>query len=305
MQVRGNFSDFYLETMLPALKAIIWKRYQDRPKQFAELFTVDSTSRSIEQFSEITGMGLFSKINEGGNVKYDYAMQGFDKTFKPWRRGLGFQVSQDLVEDDKIGLAAKFSNELGRSCSETIELEAAEVFNNAFATVTGADGKVLCAADHPLIKSGSTASNLLSVAAQLSYTSLKMAMLEGEAIRDHSGKLIHVPMKKLVIPPAYRFIAAQLLKSADDPTTANRATNVLRYADDGMPTMFVYRYLTSTTAWFLCAEPADTGLLWLWRRKPYVKGDFDFDSETGKTAMRYKAAHGFYAWQGVFGTPGA
>jgi hypothetical protein len=129
-------------------------------------------------------------------------------------------------------------------------------------------------------------------------------MIDFETMKDSSGKLIHVPASRLVVHPSNRFEAYALTKSKDHPETANRSVNPLAGANDGMPDPFIWRYLTSTTAWFLCAQPAETGLIWFWRKKPYTKGDFDFDTETAKTAMRYKKSHGWFDFYGVYGTPG-
>ena len=306
MIIRGNFSDLFLDTMLPALNALIWNRFQQYPEQYSQVFDVQTSDRSIEQTTQVSGLGNFLPIDEGGPVRYDQPVQGFDKTFVHSRFGLGFKVSQDLVEDDKFGLAAKLAKELGRSCRETIELDAVTTFNNGFAGgPTGPDGVVLFSASHPLVKAGGVQSNLLSVAADLDVTSLQLALTDFETQRDSSGKLIHVPCRKIITAPANRWNVAELLHSALRPDTANNTTNSLKYAHDGMPESFVWRYLTDPDAWFLSASPSETGLVWFWRRRPYTKGDFDFDTETGKTAMRYRKSHGWSDFYGVYGTPGA
>ncbi len=306
MMIRGNFSDFFLETMLPALNQLIWNRFKQYPEQYSKVFDVQTSDRAIEQTSQVSGMGLFAPINEGGPVRYDQPVQGFDKTFIHSRFGLGFKVSQDLVEDDKMGLVAKMARELGRSCRETIELDAVSVFNNGFSGgPTGPDGKVLFASDHPLVKSGGTQSNLLSVAADLDVISLQLALTDFETQRDSSGKLVHVPCRNLVIAPANRWNVMEILKGTMRADTANNTINAFKYAEDGTPEPFIWRYLTDPDAWFLTAAPSETGLIWFWRRKPYTKGDVDWDTETGKTAMRYRKSHGWSDFYGVYGTPGA
>ena len=52
MLIRGNFSDFFMETMLPALNTVTWKRFNDLPDYLSKVFDVQSNSRSIEQFSD-------------------------------------------------------------------------------------------------------------------------------------------------------------------------------------------------------------------------------------------------------------
>jgi hypothetical protein len=251
-------------------------------------------------------MGLFGALSEGEPVKYDKPVQGYDSTFTHTRFGLGYKVSQDVIEDDKIGLVAKMARELGRSGQYSIQIQAASVLNNAFSgSYLGPDGVCLCSASHPLVKSGGLQSNLLSSPADLDVTSLELALTDFETQRDSSGKLIHVPCKKIIVAPVNRWNVHEILKSTKRSDTANNTDNAFKYAQDGMPDPFIYPFLTDPDAWFLSGEPQDTGLVWFWRRRPYTKGDVDFDTETGKSAMRYKCSFGWHDSAGVYGTPGA
>lgn len=307
MIIRGQFSDFFLSTMLPALRAVAWKKYNQRPDEYSKIFDVNPSGRSIEQFGEITGLGLFSQLAENAPVRYDQPLQGFHSTFTHVRYGLGFQTSQDVVEDDKIGLIKKMAVELGRSAKESIEIDAAAHFNNGFSgSFTGPDGVSLFSASHPLIKSGGVQSNLLSVPAQLDVTSLELALTDWENMRDSSGKKLRLPSPKLVTGTQNRWNAHQILKSGDwRSDTANHTINAFQYGDNGpISEVMIWHYLTSTTAWFLAAPPAETGLVFFWRKKPYMDNGYDFDTEAGKTAMRYKKSHGWHDYNGVYGTPG-
>jgi hypothetical protein len=116
--------------------------------------------------------------------------------------------------------------------------------------------------------------------------------------------LIHVTASKLVVHPNNRWIAYALTKSTDDPTTADRSVNPTLGAEDGMPRMFVWRYLTSLVSWFIVAEPSDTGLVWFDRKKPYTKSWTDDETEVGVVGMRYKKSHGWNNYIGVLGNAG-
>lgn len=308
MIIRGQFSDYFLSTMLPALNAVTWNKFNQRPDEYSRLFDVMTSQRSIEQFGDITGLGLPSAIAEGAPVRYDQPMQGFHSTFTPTRFGLGYMTSEDVVEDDKIGLIKKMAVELGRSCKEGIEIDAAAHYNNAFSgSFLGPDGQSLCSASHPLIKSGGTQTNLLSVAASLDVTSLELALTDWENTKDSSGKKIRLPAPRLVVPAQTRWRAMEIAKTGDwRSDTANHTINAFNHAETGaISDVMVYHYLTSTTAWFLVAQdPSDTGMVFVWRRKPYTTYGFDYDTESGKSAMRYKKAHGFRDFPGVYGTPG-
>jgi len=132
--------------MRPALEAVIWNKYNRFPTQWSKIFRQDTTVNSIYQTSQLTGVGLMTEIAEGAPVRFDQPVQGYDKTFKPRRWGLGIQVSQDVVEDDtKLKLVAKQGRMLANSAAETQEVSMASILNNGFTTGTGPDGVVLSA----------------------------------------------------------------------------------------------------------------------------------------------------------------
>lgn len=305
MIIRGGFTDFYLTTMLPALKGVVSGRFKEYPSQFDKIFNVETSDRSIEQMSEFSGVGQFSSISEGQGVRFDSPVQGFDKTFTHTRFGLGIQTSQDAVEDDKIKLIFKSHADMAVSARDTQEVDAASTFNNGFSgSYLGPDGKALFATDHPLYKSGGVQSNT-GTAADLDVVSLQLALTDFETQKDAAGRLIHVPCQKLIVTPQQRWIAYELTKSSMRPDTANNATNAFKFANDGMPDPFIWRYLTDPDAWFLSAPPDSTGLVWFWRRKTYSKQWVDEATETGNYAVRYKKSHGWYSFYGVYGNPGA
>lgn len=306
MHIRGQFSDFFLDTMLPAINHVIWSRYNRFPEQWSKIFRDEASTRSIEQTSQVSGLGLFGSLVEGQGVRYDQAVQGFKQTFTHTRYGLGMKVSQDVVEDDNIGLVTKTSRELGRSARETLEIDIHSTINNGFdGAYTGPDGVCLFSASHPLVKAGGTQSNVLS-AADLDVTSLELALTAYETQVDSSGKKINLPTPRLFGAPANRWNMAEILESKMRSDTANNTTNAFKFGENGpVESWNVDQYFTDPDSWFLFAQPEDTELLVYFRRKPYTKADFDFDTETGKTAMRYKKSHGWGDYIGTFGVPGA
>ncbi len=305
MQVTGNYRDFYNETMLPALREVVESGRRQRPAQFPKFFTIESSDRSIEQYSQMSGVGRFQAINQAGKIRYDQPVAGFNKTFKHSRYGLAVPTSLDMVEDDKWGLIRKMHRDLGWSCQETREIDAASTFNNAFdSSYTGPDGKSLCATDHPLYKAGGTQSNSMT-AADLDMYSLQVGLTAWEKMKRPSGEFVRWPAARLVVAPENRFTAFALTNSGDDPTTADRSVNPLKGAEDGMPTPTVWTYLTDPDAWFLVASPENTGLIWFDRRKPYTQSWTDNETEVGVVGMRYKKSHGWYDYIGVLGNRGA
>lgn len=308
MQIRGQFRDFFNETALPALNAKIWQTYKAKKPMYSQVLGTETTSRSIEQFSQMVGVGLPSLIQEGQDVNVDTMVQGYNKTFKPVKYGLGIGCSKELVEDDKMGIVSKRSQLLAESIAQAREIQAASVFNNGFTAgaTAGPDGKALFDSAHPLVKAGGTQNNLLTSAADLDVTSLELALTDWELLKDHRGFLQNNPSPRVLVAAQNRWNAAEILKSQMRSDTANNTENAFKYSENGGTVEhLVWAFLTDPDAWFLVAEPGQTETIWLDRKAPYTTSDYIEHNETGYVYMRYRADFGFYGWKGVYGTPGA
>lgn len=308
MQIRGSFSDFFFQTMLPALNAKIWQNFKAKPHQYQKLMRVETTTRSIEQYVVMAGVGLPSQVNEGADTPTDTFVQGPYQNFVPVKYGLGIAASLELVEDDKMGVISRRTVLLSNSIQQSREIQAASVYNNGFdgTNFAGPDGKALFATDHPLIKAGGTQNNALSVAADLDVASLELALTDWEQIKTHEGFLQMLPTPRLLHASANRWNAAEILKSQQRSDTANNATNAFRYTETGgQIDPICWPYLTDPDAWFLVGPPEETEIIWLDRKAPYTKSDYVERNETGYVYMRYRSTYGFYGWRAVYGTPGA
>ena len=190
MQVRAQFPDIFLSTMLPALDEIIWQKFDPEPPKFSKVFRVMSSNRSIEQTTQLSGLGMFGAIPEGGDVTFDSPVPGFNKTFTHTQYGNGFRMTRRMIDDDKHAIIKKNATELGRGARETLELLTWSVFNNAFSTgaYAGPDSVALCSASHPQVKAGGVQSNVLSTPADFDVPSLELALIDFRNLKDSAGK---------------------------------------------------------------------------------------------------------------------
>lgn len=306
---RDQFPDLFRSTALPFLEDVSFGKYKTFKPRWMEIFSQESTTRDLKQYTEVSGYGSFLPITEGGEVMDDAPVAGFKKTLDPVRYGRSGRVSKDVMEADQWDLMGKMARGLAQKGRIHQELLAAAVVNRAFSgSYNGPDGVPLCSLLHPLVKSGGYNANTMT-AADLDQSSLQDALTAAEMQRNHEGDLIHVPWSKLLITPANRFNAQEITKSSLRSDTANNATNALKYAEDGVPEPLVWKYLAESMGgdddtWFLLAPPDETGLKWLWRKKLYSDDWIEERTETGVYALRYKAVVDFVNHWGVFGVQG-
>lgn len=309
MIVRANYPDLVLTTMLPALEDLIWQKFDPEPPCFSKLFRVMTSTKAIEQTTQLSGMGTFSLIPEGGDMVYDAPVQGFDKTYQHVQYGLGFRMTRIMMDDDKFSIAKKNAMELGKGSRETLELLTHSVWNNAFTAgaYAGPDQVALCSASHPQVKAGGLQSNVLS-ASDLDVSSLELALTAYRGFKDSAGKLIRVTPKTLLVAPANEWNAAEILSGAMRSDTANNTVNAFKHRDGGFSSFTNFMsdpYLTDDDTWFILPDKGELETRFYWREKPTTLHDTDFDSRSLKTAMWMRFSYGFSDYLGILGVPGA
>ncbi|MFH1110994.1 MAG: Mu-like prophage major head subunit gpT family protein [Planctomycetota bacterium] len=309
MMTRAQYTDTQLTTMLPMLDEVIMGKFGQYPDQWKRIFRQMTSSRSNEQTTGISGMGLFTTLNEGAAVSYDQPVQLFDKTYTHLDYAKGFKTSHQLIRDDKFGIIKRMATELGKSAKETRELAHAATFNNGFTAgaTAGPDGVALFSLTHPQVYTGGTQSNILATAADFDDDSLRLILTLMRQMKDQTGKRVRIPPRALVVPSDLEFTAGEVLKSRDRSDTANRAVNALQYRD-GFPAFtdfWCWDYLTDADAWFVVCAPEDSELRHYQREEPDTLHDVDFDTRSAKTAMWYAESFGWSDYLGLVGTPGA
>ena len=288
----------------PGLKLIWGLGFKDWPKEYSEFFREENSKRAYEDSLSMSAFGLFPTKAEGKGITYDDAIQGPTRRQTHITYGKGFIVTREMMEDDLYNQINKLPKALARSGVITIEQTAANVLNRAFnASYTGADGVSLCNASHVRVDGGGY-SNTIAIAADLDLTSLEQALIDIAAFVDDRGILIQARPKKLVVPTALAWQCARILKSTDDPETANRSINPARGI---IPQGFVVNhYLTDPDAWFITTDLNDTeGLVCYWRRRPDFGVDNEFDSENRKYKSTFRVSFGWDDPRGIYGSPGA
>jgi len=290
-----------LEPGLNALFGLEYKRYEN---QHAEIFETENSDRAFEEEVMLSGFGNAQVKAEGQGVSFDDAQETFTARYTHETIALAFAITEEAVEDNLYDrLASRYTKALARSMSNTKQVKAANVLNNAFDnTYKGGDGKELCATDHPIL--AGSFKNELTTSADLNETSLEQALIDIAAMVDERGLKIAAKGNKMIIPSALQFTAERLMKSAGRVGTADNDINAVKSMGMVPQGYVVNNFLTDTDAWFIKTD-VPNGMKMFVRApiKTAMEGDFD----TGN--VRYKARERYsFGWsdpRGIFGSPGA
>jgi hypothetical protein len=264
---------------------------------------IASSQRAFEEHWEMSGLGTFALIPEGGPVPYDVPVQGNRRRLFHMKYGLAYRVTEEMREDDRWDVVTAMADDLIDSGMDHQERIAHGPWNDATAgsSFVTLDGVAFVSTAHTSLKGGGTRSNRLSPDADLAPESIEALLTQARLTVDEQGRFLNFRPTTLLTHPNQEWEAQRILESSLRPGTADNDTNVLNRL--GIKTIFS-PYLTDTDAFFMFDEAA-LNVLWFDRRKMTTKTGSDFDSDDVKTKVTYRASVAVPKWEGCYGTSGA
>jgi hypothetical protein len=296
-----------LKELLPGLNALFGLEYARYGEEHKEIYETETSERSFEEETKLSGFSAAPVKNEGSAIAYDNGQEAWTARYNHETIALGFSLTEEAIEDNLYdSLSARYTKALARAMSYTKQVKAAAVLNNGFtnsAQYYGGDNVPLFSASHPLV-GGGVNSNIPSTPADLNETSLENAVIQIAAWTDERGLLIAAKPRKLVVPPALQFVATRLLETELRVGTNDNDVNALKN-NGSIPEGFtINHFLTDTNAWFLTTD-VPNGMKHFVRSPLAQSMDGDFD--TGN--VRYKARERYsFGWSdplGMYGSQGA
>jgi len=294
-----------LKELLPGLNALFGLEYKRYGEEHKEIYEQETSERSFEEETKLSGFSAAPVKNEGSAIAYDNAQEAWTARYNHETIALGFSITEEAVEDNLYdSLSSRYTKALARAMAYTKQVKAAYVLNQGFsAAVTYGDLQPLFSTAHPLV-SGGVNSNRPATPADLNETSLEAAVIQIAAWTDERGLLIAAKPKKLIIPPALMFVATRLLETELRVGTTDNDINALKNNGSIPGGYTVNHWLTDTNAWFLTTD-VPNGLKHFVRAP--LKNGMDGDFDTGN--VRYKArerySFGVSDPLGIWGSPGA
>ena len=294
-----------LKELLPGLNALFGLEYARYGEEHKEIYETETSERSFEEETKLSGFSAAPVKNEGSAIAYDNAQEAWTARYNHETIALGFSLTEEAIEDNLYdSLSSRYTKALARAMAYTKQVKAANVLNNGFnPNYTGGDNQPLFSSAHPLV-TGGTNSNIPSTPADLNETSLENAVIQIAAWTDERGLLIAAKPKKLVIPPALQFVATRLLETELRVGTNDNDVNALKNNGSIPEGYTINHFLTDSNAWFLTTD-VPNGMKHFVRSPLANSMDGDFD--TGN--VRYKARERYsFGWSdplGMYGSAGA
>ena len=294
-----------LKELLPGLNALFGVEYATYGEQHKEIYETETSERSFEEETKLSGFSAAPVKNEGSAIAYDNAQEAWTARYNHETIALGFSLTEEAIEDNLYdSLSARYTKALARGMAYTKQIKAAAVLNNGFSSsYAGGDGQALFSASHPLV-SGGTNSNIPSTPADLNETSLENAVIQIAQWTDERGLLIAAKPKKLIIPVQLQFVATRLLETELRVGTTDNDINALKNNGSIPGGYTVNNYLTDTNAWFLTTD-VPNGMKHFVRTPLSNSMDGDFDTGNVRYKSRERYSFGWSDPLGMWGSAGA
>ena len=294
-----------LKELLPGLNALFGLQYATYDQEHKEIYETETSERSFEEETKLSGFSAAPVKNEGSAISYDNAQEAWTARYNHETIALGFSLTEEAIEDNLYdSLSARYTKALARAMAYTKQVKAAAVLNNGFsAAYTGGDGVALFSSAHPLI-CGGTNSNIPSTPADLNETSLEAAVIQISLWTDERGLLIAAKPKKLVVPSSLQFVATRLLETELRVGTTDNDINAIKNNGSISEGYCVNHFLTDTNAWFLTTD-VPNGMKHFVRSPLANSMDGDFDTGNVRYKSRERYSFGWSDPLGMFGSAGA
>ena len=293
-----------LKELLPGLNALFGLEYKKYENEHSEIYDSESSERSFEEETKLSGFGAAPVKSEGAAIEYDTAQEAFTARYTHETVAMGFSITEEAMEDNLYdSLSARYTKALARAMAYTKQVKAARLLNTGFDTYLGGDGVTLFNTAHPTVE-GSTNRNRPSSDADLNETSLEQAVIDIAAFVDERGLLIAAQPRKLIVPPALMFVATRLMQTELRVGTADNDINALR-TNGSIPEGYrVNHYLTDNDAWFIKTD-VPNAYKHFTRAAMKTGMDGDFDTGNARYKARERYSFGVSDPLGMYASPGA
>ena len=132
-----------LKELLPGLNALFGMEYAKYGEEHKEIFESESSDRSFEEETKLSGFSAAPVKNEGSAIEYDNAQEAWTARYNHETVAMGFSVTEEAIEDNLYdSLSSRYTKALARAMAYTKQVQGASILSTAFtAGTTYGDGQ--------------------------------------------------------------------------------------------------------------------------------------------------------------------
>jgi hypothetical protein len=244
-QVLTAFADLYDKD----INNRIFDGIGQMPTEWQAYTIFGPTPNYVENDTNYSGFGAIGQWPDGEDLPVDEALKIGKETVTQVFYGMGFKVSRKFIRygDANLQKFQRWADSLVKSGGQTISLTHANILNNGFTTTFshfGSSAKALFSDTHTT-SSATTRDNLGAAAALTPATWETLRVLAMNWV-NYRGLRDPFVINKMIVPPALRKVAEQILGSSKEPFTTDNEKNIHL----GTATLVVDPFLSSSTAYF-------------------------------------------------------
>ena len=121
-----------MKELVPGLNALFGLEYARYPEEHRDIFTIETSERSFEEETKVTGFGPAPIKPEGQATAYDEAQETYTARYTHETVSIGFAITEEAFEDNLYdSLSKRYTKALARSMAHTKQVKGAAVLNNA------------------------------------------------------------------------------------------------------------------------------------------------------------------------------
>ncbi len=89
-----------LKELLPGLNALFGMEYKNYGEEHKEIFETETSERSFEEETKLSGFSAAPVKNEGAAIAYDNAQEAWTARYNHETIALGFSITEEAIEDN-------------------------------------------------------------------------------------------------------------------------------------------------------------------------------------------------------------
>jgi hypothetical protein len=110
-----------LKELLPGLNALFGLEYQKYGEEHKEIYESETSERSFEEETKLSGFGAAPVKAEGSAIAYDNAQEAWTTRYNHETIAMGFSITEEAVEDNLYdSLSARYTKALARAMATTL-----------------------------------------------------------------------------------------------------------------------------------------------------------------------------------------